>query len=65
MGPLVISEKRSEVVDFMSSFWQDQQTFVIKIPDESKWTVYANLFKVVVTHFILEQFVQDYTCSCS
>ena len=49
VAQITVTRNRSDVVDFMNPFWQESQTFMIKMPTEDKIMLYANLFKVFPT----------------
>ena len=49
IGPITITKDRADVVDFMTPFWFEPVTFIIKTPEENTWNLYVDLFSVCLT----------------
>ena len=49
IGPITITKDRADVVDFMTPFWFEPVTFIIKVPEENTWRLYVDLFSVCLT----------------
>ena len=43
---ITITKGRSDVVEFMTPFWFEPFTLMIRIPEENTWSVYTKLFSV-------------------
>ena len=46
IGDFTITEDRSTVVDFMTSFYGETKTFIIRTLKEDKMMIYTHVFKV-------------------
>ena len=52
-----ITKDRSEAVEFLTPFWEDSLTFLVRIPKEDKTLLYLSPFTVSVV------MRKNYTCS--
>ena len=46
VNAFTVTYSRAQVVDFTMPFWEEASSFLIKIPDENKLTLYLKPFKV-------------------
>ena len=46
IGDFTITKSRSSVVDFMTSFYGETKTFIIRVPKEDTTMIYTRVFKV-------------------
>ncbi len=46
VGQFTVTSERSAVVDFMTPFWEEHLTFLIKIREQDKWLTFAHIFHV-------------------
>ena len=46
IGDFTITKGRATVVDFMTSFYGETKTFIIRTPKEDKMMIYNHVFKV-------------------
>ena len=62
IGEIALTKGRSNVVDFMTPFYEYSATFMIKVPDENKLWIYLKIFKVsnFLHYFIIILFWKSY-----
>ena len=60
IGDFTITRGRATVVDFMTSFYGETKTFIIRTPKEDKMMIYTNVFKVCLSSFQKVVYIQVY-----